>query len=63
MDNLKIENYSDRICRLVLQFLLQQLFQELMKKRHPIPSTSGEKTSVLTISESEEQALRFTAYM
>ncbi|VDI34473.1 coiled-coil and C2 domain-containing protein 1 [Mytilus galloprovincialis] len=61
MDNLKIENYSDRICRLVLQFLLQQLFQELMKKRHPIPSTSGEKTSVLTISESEEQALRFTA--
>ncbi|CAC5375662.1 unnamed protein product [Mytilus coruscus] len=62
MTNLEIENCPTQICRFLLQFLIQNLFQELLKRRYSVSTTLGETAApVHTLPATERQALRFTA--
>ncbi|XP_076090095.1 uncharacterized protein LOC143062197 [Mytilus galloprovincialis] len=62
MANLEIKNCPTQICNFLLQFLIQKLFQELLKRRYDVSTTLGETTTpVYTLTSTERQALRFTA--
>lgn len=62
LTNLEIKNYPTPICRFLLQFFIQKLFQELLKRRYDVSTTLGESTTpVYTLTSTERQALRFTA--
>lgn len=61
MESLRVSHYPLNIQTFLSQFLLEQLFQELLKKKQNKLLKEDIKSTSNNLSKSEEQALRFTA--